>query len=140
MTSYKIIGTAALMAGLAVMLGAFGAHGLETQHKLGNISLDQLEAYRTAADYQLYHALALLGLGALAERMPQLRLKAVYYLFVVGVLLFSGSIYLLSCRNILGLGEGFRALGPITPLGGLLLIVGWFLLAWQAFRQPKTTV
>jgi uncharacterized membrane protein YgdD (TMEM256/DUF423 family) len=115
------IGIAALLGALAVIAGAFGAHGLEQR-----VEPRQIEAWRTAAHYALLHAVAILALGvhaSLGGRSP--RLPAI--LFLAGVTLFSGSIFGL----VLG---GPRWLGPVTPLGGLLLIGGWLTLAWLAFR------
>lgn len=109
---------------LAVALGAFGAHGLK-----GRLSAPMLSAYETAVQYHFYHTLALFGLAILIQRLGE---KALLlgsgYLFIAGMLLFSGSLYLLA------LG-GPRWLGPITPLGGLALITAWLLLFIAAIRS-----
>jgi len=98
----------------AVILGAFGAHALK-----GSVSENLFSAYQTGVQYQMYHALAMLGVGLLGLQGVESRwLSVAGMFFVMGVLLFSGSLYGLA------LG-GPRWLGPITPLGGLLLIVGW---------------
>ena len=120
----RIIAGGALLALLAVGAGAFAAHGLR----------DTLDAYRlgifeTAARYQMYHALALLGVGALAaiERLPSRWLNVAALAFCAGILLFSGSLYALA------LGAP-RWLGAITPLGGTLFMLGWLAVAVAALK------
>ncbi len=103
----------------AVILGAFGAHGLE-----GSLSPEQLETYKTGVTYQFYHALALLFLGLYSQHNPSKLLKWAGILFSVGIFLFSGSIYLLACKDLLGIAS-WKWLGPITPIGGTLFIIGW---------------
>lgn len=113
----------ALLGGLGVIAGAFGAHYLRERLKL---EPRQLDSFETGVRYQLVHAIALMivGLLSLHSGRAGAALTAVGWLFLVGTLLFSGSIYLLA------LGIGPRALlGPTTPIGGSLLIVGWFVLA-----------
>jgi uncharacterized membrane protein YgdD (TMEM256/DUF423 family) len=113
----------------AVVLGAFGAHSLEAQ-----LNADQLATFETGVRYQFYHAFGLLVLALLADKLPTNALKRVSYLFIAGILLFSGSIYLLACRDLLGISS-WKFLGPITPLGGTCFIIGWGLLGILAFRQ-----
>lgn len=103
---------------LGVALGAFGAHALKQR-----LSADMLAVWRTAVEYQFYHALALLLLGVLARQWPELSLNAAGTCFMFGVLLFSGSLYALALTDV-------RMLGAITPVGGLLFLVGWLSLAW----------
>lgn len=108
---------AALSGFIAVGLGAFGAHGLKPK-----LSPSLMSAFETAVQYQFYHTLALFGLALLMERLGEKNLLITAgYLFIAGIMLFSGSLYALA------LG-GPRWLGPITPLGGLT-----FLLAWATF-------
>jgi len=107
---------------LAVAFGAFGAHALRSR-----LSPELLAIYRTAVDYQFYHALALLAVGVLAASRPSPQLNYAGLCFATGVLLFSGSLYGLSLT-------GIRAFGAITPIGGLLFLVGWALLAVWALR------
>ncbi len=108
---------AALFGLLSVMLGAFAAHGLRAR-----LSDSALSAFETGVQYQMYHALALLGVVALLRWMgPSLSLLTTGWAFVVGVLLFSGSLYGLA------LG-GPRWLGPVTPVGGLCFRLGWAML------------
>ena len=114
----RILTLSALLGALAVVLGAFGAHALKSM-----ISPEALENWKTAVNYQFIHVLALFGLSL----MPENRLvKAASWCFGLGILFFSGSLYLLSLREIADLP--LSVLGPITPLGGLLFIVAWFLL------------
>jgi len=124
----QIIITASLLGLLAVVTGAFGAHGLKAL-----ISAQQLEVWHTAVQYQFYHVFALLFLSTFAR--PNSRMvKASYYLFTFGIILFSGSLYLLACRDLIG-WSWLTIMGPITPLGGLLFILGWLMLALAAIRN-----
>lgn len=111
----------ALQAFLAVLIGAFGAHGLEK-------ILDEygLKIWHTGATYHMYHAFALILLG-LAERQFQTKMPVAHWAFGLGILLFSGSLYLLAVT-------GQRWMGAITPLGGTAFMVGWLALAWQAYK------
>lgn len=110
----------ALNLALAVMLGAFGAHGLKTR-----ASEAQLTWWHTATDYFFYHALALLLIAVIMRVLPQLNIKRSFVLIQMGIILFCGSLYLMA----LGLPRGF---GAITPIGGALIIAGWLNLAWKA--------
>ena len=112
-----IIGS--IMAALGIALGAFGSHGLRQ-------ILDpvQLDWWHTAVQYQMWHALGLIGLGS--SRMERLTLPV--SLLTVGTLIFSGTLYLLALT-------GLHWLGMITPIGGLLMIAGWLSLAWRARRD-----
>lgn len=119
MTQFTLI-FGALFAGLAVIFGAFGAHALK---KI--LSDDQLKSFETGVKYQMYHALVLLIIGFNLELNSALESTMVYS-FILGIILFSFSIYGLvisSAKN-----KKLSFLGPITPLGGLLLIIGWGLL------------
>ena len=124
----QIIVTAALLGALAVVLGAFGAHGLQAQ-----LSIKQLEVWQTAVQYQFYHVLALLILLTL-NGLPNRLIKLAYYFFTFGILLFSGSLYLLACRYVLGY-SWLVVFGPVTPVGGLLLISGWVTLVIAALKN-----
>ena len=108
---------ASVLGAIGVGLGAFGAHGLRER-----LSPDQLSSWETAVTYQLLHAVVLAALASAGEGRP-IQLPAA--LFTAGIVLFSGSIYLLA------LG-GPRWLGPVTPIGGASLIAGWLALAWVA--------
>ena len=117
------LGTGALFAALGVAAGAFGAHGLRAM-----LAEPLLLIYETAVRYQMYHALALVALGALAGRLPPRAITVSGSLFTLGILLFSGSLYLLA------LGAP-RLLGLVTPFGGLALIGGWLVLGWTSLRR-----
>ena len=111
------------MAGLAVALGAFGAHGLK-----GRVTADLLEVFHTGARYHRYHALALIAVAVADRSFPSTTVTAAGWAFVVGIVLFSGSLYAMTFT-------GHRWLGAITPLGGLAFITGWALLAWSGANQ-----
>ena len=112
---FGVVGAAS--AFLAVAAGAFGAHALRTR-----LAPDLLAAFETAARYQMYHALALLFAAWAATRWPLGPVRAAGWLFVVGTVVFSGSLYLLALT-------GVRGFGAVTPLGGLALLAGWLALA-----------
>jgi uncharacterized membrane protein YgdD (TMEM256/DUF423 family) len=108
----------AILGGLAVAAGAFAAHGLE-----GRLSERGLALFETAARYQMYHALAMVAVGLLAgSARPGRALGVAGWSFSLGILLFSGSLYALAL-------SGVRWLGAITPIGGVLFLVGWAALA-----------
>jgi uncharacterized membrane protein YgdD (TMEM256/DUF423 family) len=124
----QIIITASILGMLAVISGAFAAHGLKQY-----LSAQQLEIWHTGVQYQFYHVFALLFLSAFARQGNRLTYAA-YYLFTIGIIFFSGSLYLLACRELLG-WSWLIVMGPITPLGGLLFIAGWATMALAAFRN-----
>ena len=114
---------AAAAGGLGVVLGAFGAHGLR-----GRIEERLLETFQTAVEYQMYHCLALMMVAVLMSmwgRSPALEIAS--YAFILGVLLFSGSLYGLVLMHM-------KWLGPVTPVGGLCFIVGWSALVCSGFQ------
>ncbi|MGB5607836.1 DUF423 domain-containing protein [Eudoraea sp.] len=112
---------------LAVVLGAFGAHGLENL-----LSSDAIASFKTGVTYQMYHALLLLILGSV-KSIPEEEKKLVYYFIVSGIVFFSFSIYLLATNSLTGFD--FLTIGFITPIGGLLLILGWLQLGYRAYRK-----
>jgi uncharacterized membrane protein YgdD (TMEM256/DUF423 family) len=112
----------AVFAALGVAAGAFGAHGLKAR-----VSPEMLAVFETGVRYHLIHALALLAVAWASTRWTSAAIRAAGWLFVVGILVFSGSLYLLTLT-------GIRALGAITPIGGVAFIMGWLLLAWGAWR------
>ena len=116
----------ALSAGLGVAAGAFGAHALRAR-----VEPRLLEVFETGARYQMYHALALVAVGLLAARWNAPLLSVGGWLFVGGTVLFSGSLYAMTFT-------GVRALGAITPLGGVCFIAGWICLAVVAMRHAPT--
>ena len=109
---------------VAVAAGAFGAHGLRA-----HVGPDLLAVFETGARYQMYHAFALLAVAWAAARWPGGRVRAAGWLFVVGTLLFSGSLYLLVLT-------GVRGLGAVTPFGGLAFLAGWACLAAAPWGRP----
>jgi len=117
MESGKVIKIAALSGALSVMIGAFGAHGLEALL----IENGRLDTFETAVQYQFYHSLALLLVGLLMQNNLSKYLTWTASLFVLGILVFSGSLYVLSISN-------YTLLGAITPIGGLSFILGWLTL------------
>src|SRR5689334_22912550 len=108
---------AAILAGLAVVLGAFAAHAMQPRYEAA-----QLQTFETAVRYQMYHALALLGCGVLSK--AGYRSGGAAACFVLGIVLFSGSLYVLVL-------SGAKWLGAVTPFGGGAFVVGWALLAWR---------
>jgi uncharacterized membrane protein YgdD (TMEM256/DUF423 family) len=131
MNSRKAIAAGALWMALAVALGAFGAHGLKEQ-LLAVEGGSGLDNWHTAVRYQAWHALALVLLGVVTSRAGCTdRGALIGWAFLVGSLLFSGSIYALS------LEPSATWLGPVTPLGGLLLILGWLGFAKLALSLPE---
>lgn len=129
--SVKFIRLAAIFGATAVAIGAFGAHGLKP-----HLSEYQLDIFEKGVHYQFFHTLALLGVGILAGQRPgQKNLARAGWLFALGILFFSGSLYLLACTDILPFSV--RWAGPVTPIGGLCFLAGWGLLAWSAFSEKK---
>jgi uncharacterized membrane protein YgdD (TMEM256/DUF423 family) len=107
----------------AVALGAFAAHALK-----GKLPPDLFEVFEVGARYHMYHALALLGVGCAVTRWPGAATTWAGWLFVAGIVLFSGSLYALSLT-------GIRLLGAITPLGGVCFLAGWVALGWAVWRS-----
>ncbi|MEI6409497.1 MAG: DUF423 domain-containing protein [Bacteroidota bacterium] len=120
---------AAIFGGIAVVIGAFGAHGLKPL-----LNDYQILIFEKGVQYQFYHSFAL-GLTALMQNMldDARRLNIARWLFTAGIICFSGSLYLLACRDLLPMSVAWA--GPITPLGGLGFIGGWGLLAMSAARR-----
>lgn len=114
---------AALYGALAVILGAFGAHALKEK-----LDAYQLEIFNKGVQYQFYHVIALFAVVFLAEKIQPKTLTFAGWFFSVGILFFSGSLYLLATRSLMGTDTLTPILGPVTPLGGLCFIIGWILL------------
>lgn len=106
-----------------VVFGAFGAHALKAR-----LAPEMLTVWKTAVEYQLYHALALVLVGLIALQKPSIAITNSAICFAFGVLVFSGSLYVLAL-------SGVRWLGAITPIGGLLFLFGWGLLFWAALKR-----
>jgi len=114
--SKPILMTASVLLALAVAIGAFGAHGLKA-----HLSTEMLQTYKTGVEYHFYHALGLLLIGILSISFPSSLLNWSAILLAIGIILFSGSLYVLAIT-------GIKWLGAITPFGGLSFIAGWVLL------------
>jgi uncharacterized membrane protein YgdD (TMEM256/DUF423 family) len=113
----------AVLAGVAVAAGAFGAHGLRDR-----LAPEMLAVFETAVRYQMYHALALLVVAWATTRWPESAAGLAGWLFTAGIAIFSGSLYVLAL-------SGIRWLGAITPLGGVCFLAGWGVLAWTVLRR-----
>ena len=106
-----------IFAALSVVVGAFVAHGLESTFK------DKMDVYKTAVHYQMFHSLGLIGVGLLSISLSK-DLDIIGYIFSIGIVLFSGSLYLIAVKKL-------SFLGMITPIGGALFIIGWSLLLYK---------
>ena len=124
---FIIIG--AVLAGLAVVLGAFGAHGLKKVVTPENVAI-----YQTGVQYQMYHAFALLIAGILYERLQSNLVNYAGAFFIIGIVLFSGSLYLLASLKAMN-KVGLSGVGLITPIGGLMFIIGWILLLIAVLKK-----
>lgn len=121
---FLILGAA--NAALVVVLGAFGAHGLKTR-----LGADMMAIYQTGVQYHMFHALGLLAVGFMLMQLPRSELlKWSGWLMLAGIVIFSGSLYLLS-------GFGWKSLGAVTPLGGVSFIIAWVLFVVAAAKSAK---
>ncbi|RZK82175.1 MAG: DUF423 domain-containing protein [Pedobacter sp.] len=121
----SILLTASVFGALAVILGAFGAHGLKSV-----IEPSAIEIWAKGVEYQFYHTFALLFLSLMK---PDKLVRLAYWFFSFGILFFSGSLYLLATRAVTGLSF-VNYIGPITPVGGLLMILGWLMVFLAALK------
>ncbi len=121
--------TGILFGVLAVILGAFGAHGLE---KL--VDADAIKTWETGIKYQMYHALLLLVVASI-KSIPETQKKWIFFCIVAGIILFSFSIYFLATNTLTSFD--FKTIGFVTPIGGLLLIVGWVLFGFKYAKHSK---
>ena len=122
MKSYIAIG--AILSAVGILFGAFGSHSLKSK-----INPEQLMVFDIATRYLMYHAIGIFGIGILAYSVPESVVKLPVIIMFVGILLFSGSLYLISLK-------GFTKLGIITPIGGTAFIVSWVLLAINIYKLP----
>ena len=129
--NYNGIKIAAIFGFFGVMIGAMGAHALKP-----HLSEYQMYIFEKGVHYQFYHTLAILGVGIfqLVHEKPN-ALNGVLWLFVAGIFCFSGSLYLLACRDLIPFPVGWA--GPVTPLGGLLFMGAWGGLFWKAHERLK---
>jgi len=118
----KFLTTASLLGALAVALGAFGAHGLKQI-----VDADAVATFQTGVQYQMYHSLALLAVAIIFERFPNKWIKWAGSCFIIGIILFSGSLYLLTALKATD-QMGLKGVGIITPFGGIFFILGWLFL------------
>lgn len=127
---YKTALTAGILfAGLAVIIGAFGAHGLKP-----HLNADELQVFETGVKYQFYHSFALLAAGVLYASFPFKQVRFAATCFVIGIILFSGSLYALTFLKMNG-QVGLGGVGIITPIGGLFFITGWLLLLFAVLKK-----
>lgn len=125
----KIVVTAAFLVMFAILLGAFGAHGLK-----GKISVESIATFEVGIRYQFFQGLALLVLGLNASAFD-FSLKYISGLMIAGILFFSLSIYFLATQQLFG--ANLKFLGPITPIGGLLMILGWLVFIVKLIQTKK---
>jgi len=125
----NIVATGAFLMAATIAIGAFGAHGLKEI-----LDVNSLNTFEVGVRYQMYHALAILGLGIAQGISADLKRK-IFWFFIIGIFLFSGSIYLLSMNSILPFQT--KVIGFVTPLGGLVFIIGWVLLAYEMLTLKK---
>lgn len=123
MKNQKILLSGAIFMALSVLLGAFGAHALKTQ-----LSPEMMLVYRTGVEYQFYHALGLLFIGTTGFHIKSKYLLWSGQLITAGIILFSGSLYILALT-------GIKTIGAITPIGGLSFVAGWIFLAIALFKS-----
>ncbi len=125
--SRRLLLCAAISGFVTVALGAFGAHALRN-----TLASDMLTVWQTGIQYQSLHTLAMLAIGLLSIQLPDARwIKRAGWLMLLGILLFSGSLYLMAVT-------GITMLGAITPFGGLSLLAGWTALGYALYRLPRT--
>lgn len=125
----NMVVTASFLTAITIALGAFGAHGLKNI-----VDSSALATFETGVRYQMYHCLAILALG-MAPQISKKTKKSVFWFFIVGILLFSGSIYLLTLRETLPFD--LSKIGFITPIGGLMFIIGWLWIAIKVLSLKK---
>ena len=123
----KLLSTAAILGMIAIILGAFGAHALKKV-----LSIEQIITFETGVRYQMYHSLFLLFIGLL-DNVTEKTKKTIFFLVVFGVILFSGSIYLLATNDLTAFD--FKTIGFLTPIGGLLLIMAWGVLLASSLNK-----
>jgi uncharacterized membrane protein YgdD (TMEM256/DUF423 family) len=125
----SIVLFASISGALAVILGAMAAHALKEK-----LTTEHIQVFETAARYQMYHSIVLLLIGFVFDKINHKFFQTAAYCFMAGVVLFSGSLYFLSTTEITHFSN-LRWLGPVTPLGGLLFILGWLLTGIAAYKS-----
>ena len=124
----KLLLICSIFGALAVVLGAFGAHGLKSV-----LPIDKLATFKTGVTYHFYHSITLLFVAILLKLSPLKWIKWSAICFILGIILFSGSLYLLATREVIGL-VNYKWLGPITPIGGVFFILGWLFLGMGGLK------
>ena len=127
---------ASISGAMAVALGAMAAHALKQKISTGLIIEQNLQVFETAARYQMYHSIVLLVIGFVIDKQENKLINKAAHCFMLGIVLFSGSLYLLSTAKLIGI-PSTNWLGPITPIGGLFFIVGWLLIAFSTLKSKK---
>ena len=125
----KFLLTGLILIILAIVLGAFGAHGLE-----GKIPAKKIASFETGVKYQMYHTLAMFLIIIIQTKFETKLVKWAYFLFLWGIILFSGSLYFLCTRNLFN-ADWLKVLGPITPIGGVLFVAGWLCFAFVGIKN-----
>lgn len=128
-----------ILGAKAVALGALGAHALKNQIPSGLMTEDLVNGFDTGVKYQMYHTLAMFMILLLNKDNANKFLRYSYNLFFAGIVFFSGSLYFLCTRHLLG-AEWLKFLGPITPIGGILFVLGWIFLFYAAFKSKSNPV
>jgi hypothetical protein len=124
-----------ISAAIAIALGAFGAHGLLKHVESGLMDMKMVQSFETAARYQMYHAIALVLLGIIMKSFGEHKqLNRAKWLFIAGTICFSGSLYLIATRNVIG-WVNWQWIGPVTPIGGLLFMAGWVVIIVHFLRS-----
>ena len=122
MKNKNLLATATLLAALAILLGAFGAHGLKQI-----LPIEKVESFKTGVQYQFYHALAIALAVLISQYIDNIWIQRSIWFFIAGIVCFSGSLYLFTYFATVNT-EGGKMLGLITPLGGVCFLIGWILL------------
>lgn len=130
----SLVKFAGVSGAIAVSLGAMGAHYLKEKMAEGILTASDLQAFDTGVKYHMYHTLAILCIALLGDKLNKKLADYASIFFIIGIILFSGSIYMLSMRSLFGI-EQLKWLGPVTPMGGLLFIAGWIMLAASAYKR-----
>jgi len=129
----KLLITAGILGAIAVIIGAFGSHGLAP-----HLNESQMNTFDIASRYHFYHALAVLATAVLYPHVTNKSwVNRAAYAFTGGIILFSGSLYLLACKDILQLGTFTKIIGPITPIGGFAFILGWIMLVLSLITNKE---
>jgi len=135
MDKRKIL-TVGILGALAVALGAMGAHFLKSKVQAGVMTSDQLDGFEKGVKYHMYHTIGMLLLIVLNHLQQNKYFMWSYAFFFWGIIMFSGSLYFLTTRNLIGM-DGLKFLGPVTPIGGVCFIIGWICLGLSMLKSDK---